>query len=145
MRIKASSSLLPFLGWLSDTVNNKIHVEVCEVFITFMGGVVVFFQPNSFHLPWLQDRAVAHEIRHNTRITSRARLHGWHQCVCLNPADPGFPGLEPPSPPPPLHHVEALEHWRIIFCYVCRGLGVWTIRLFVGFWLFVVFFVGRCT
>lgn len=89
------------------------------------------------YLDW-RTRQGTHETRHSKRTSCRARLHVWHQCLCLNSVEPGFPG--PDSPCPLLFVcVEALEHWQINICFVCRGLGAWPTKLAVV----LVFFFHR--
>lgn len=54
----------------------------------------LFKKPSpSIYLGWRRGQ-MTHETKQRSRTSSRARLCCGHQCVFLNPADPGFPELD---------------------------------------------------
>lgn len=133
MRFKAISSfLLPFLGHLSDMVNSRSHMKAFEVLITF------FKKKRLLQFTLVGGVQVTHgKTRQISRTSSRARLC---PCVFLNPADPGFPELDSLCLPLP-HGCGGF--WALASYVLLRGLGAWTIRLFVVLRLYFFGFFSR--
>lgn len=93
-----SNLALPFLFLSLGDSQIWWQPDSCESLRVFHYFFLFKTSP-SIYLGWRTGQ-VTHETRHNNGTSSRARLRGWQKCVCLSPADPGFPGLDSPCPPP---------------------------------------------